>query len=78
MEELLIPNYKFLLGTEISICQQEHFYLLSISKNRLTEVILIIKSMFSSYMLCTNFASFVNFNEKVHSMPAVFFFYKGI
>lgn len=25
--------------------------------------------MFSSYMLCTNFASFVNFNKKVHSMP---------
>lgn len=78
MEELFILNSKFLLWTEIPICQQEQFYLLSICKNRLTEVILIIKSMFSSYMLRTNLASFVNFNKKVHSVPAVFSFYKGI
>lgn len=52
MEELFILNYKFLLWTEVSICQQQQFYLLSICKNRLTEALLIIKSMFSSYMLC--------------------------
>lgn len=77
MEELFILNYKFLSWTEVSICQQQQFYLLSICKNRLTEALLIIKCMFSSYMY-TNSASFVNFNNKVHSMPAVFFFHKGI